>query len=383
MTREALIFIDEFGNVAFSFEKKGTFSHFVYCAVTIDASDRQKAENLRLRIAKTNKLGDNIKSSNIGDRYFNRRLKVLKDLVEGLDFSIDLLVIDKRQLENHPGLRQREVFYKYFQSYFVKKYNDIYESFSIWADEVGEPFRFELEEYVRKKVVSPTLFHPDRFFFLADDITEEKLIQFADIMCGSLGKVFCASHVHERGQEIYDILHTRLSIEYYPYKSILSEIENYCHSHDQVICEINLENTVNYLEKTRNAGNDEESRLLEYLLMNFHVNPDRLIPTYELTIRMKYFFNDINDDKIRTIVRNLRYNGIFIISHHGKTGYKLASSHFDITKQYNHYLKYVIPMLKKIRILNNGIAKRTSNEINIIENESSFKELKQILSCLK
>lgn len=79
--KNANIYIDEFGNTALNLEKKGTFSHFIYCSIVINSEDKNKAEELRRQIAKKYKLGENIKSKNLGEKYFERRLNVLRDLV--------------------------------------------------------------------------------------------------------------------------------------------------------------------------------------------------------------------------------------------------------------------------------------------------------------
>ena len=208
--QNAHIFIDEFGNTALNVNKEGTFSHFVYCSVIINSNDSEKAENVRQKLSKDFRLGTVIKSKNIKEKDFNKRLKILTQLKESLDFSIDVLVIDKAKLQESTGLKHKQVFYKYFQNLFVKKYNERYENFSIWADKVGESFALELQEYVRIESISPTLFHPDRFFFISDDVEQEKRIQLADIIAGSLGKIFCTSHSNPRGQDIYDILHSRI-----------------------------------------------------------------------------------------------------------------------------------------------------------------------------
>lgn len=380
----AYIYIDEFGNTALNIEKEGTFSHFVYCSIIIKSKDKQKAESLRDNILLSNRLGKDIKSKNIGDKFFDRRLKILKQLVDGLDFTIDTLVIDKSKLESAPGLKQKQVFYKYFQNLFVKKYNDRFESFSIWADKVGESFQIELENYVRKASVSPSLFHPDRFFFISDDIEKEKLIQFADIICGSVGKIFCTSHAHERSQEIYDILHTRMSVEFYPYLSTVNELKlQESTKYDKEIIEITLKIVADQLDSLRRKDNYEEVRLLEYLILHFRIDSSRLVPTYEITSYLLNFFKTTTDERVRALVRNLRYDGVFIISHPGKPGYKLANSYWDITQQFEHYLKYVIPMLKKVKILNTSIAERTFNTLNILESDKSFQELKQMLTGLK
>jgi hypothetical protein len=385
MTKKiANIYIDEFGNTSLNVKKAGTFSHFIYCSFIIDSTDREKAEKLRQKIAKENRLGPDIKSNNLGAKYFDRRLKILNELMEGLDFSIDIMVIDKEKLSKSEGLKRKQIFYKYFQNFFVKKYNDKFDSFNIWADKVGEDFQFELQDYIRRESAAPTLFYPDRFFFMSDDIEKEKLIQFADIICGSLGQVFCTSHTSARSQEIYDILHTRLSIEYYPYHSNAKDIK---HSeftkYDDEIIEITLKIAFDQWQNFRIKNKNEEARLLEFLLMNYKIDSSRLIPTWEITTYLGNFFLGSTDEKTRTLVRNLRYHGVFVISQSGKTGYKLANCYSDITQQFEHYLKYVVPMLTKIKILNSSIAERTINSLNILEGEQSFKDLSQMLKGIK
>ncbi|MCB2407947.1 DUF3800 domain-containing protein [Hymenobacter lucidus] len=163
--QNANIYVDEFGNTALNIDKPGTFSHFVYCSIIINSNDKQKAEDLRKKVAKDHNLGSDIKSKNIGEKLFDRRIRILSQLVENLDFTIDVLVVDKSKLAEAQGLKHKRIFYKYFQNFFVKKYNDKYESFSIWADKVGEDFQFELQAHIRNNSISPSLFHQDRFFF--------------------------------------------------------------------------------------------------------------------------------------------------------------------------------------------------------------------------
>lgn len=382
--RAANIFIDEFGNTAMNVEKVGTFSHFVYCSVIIDENNREKAECIRAKLASDFRLGPNIKSKNISDKNFNKRIKILRALVDSLEFTVDVLVIDKSKLDFSGGFKDKRIFYKYFQNFFVKKYNNRFNAFSIWADKVGESFQFELQNYIRDKSISPDLFNQNRFYYQADDILQEKLIQLADLVCGSLGKVFCTSHAHERAQEIYEILHSRLSVEFFPFVTPIDETNIFFNSpHDKEIIEINLKIAADHLHMLRTKDKHEELRLLDYLTLCFRVNSSRLVPTHEISTYLNQFFKGITDDKVRTLVRNLRYDGVFVISHPGKPGYKLASSYYDITQQFQHYLRYVIPMLKKVKILNSSIAQQTINSINILETDNSFKELKQMIEGVK
>lgn len=91
----ALILIDEFGNTHLDLTKGGTFSHFIYCAVIIPIKDQDKAHNVLDRLSKNYFFGKEVKSSKLGAKMFNRRVQALYDMVTNLDFTIDILVIDK------------------------------------------------------------------------------------------------------------------------------------------------------------------------------------------------------------------------------------------------------------------------------------------------
>jgi len=214
-TQTAHIFADEFGNTTLDLSKDATFSHFVYASVIIGENNLKKAEEVRQAITRKFKLGPVLKSSNIKDKQFDKRLQILKFLFDHLDFTIDVLVIDKSKI-NSEGLVYKRVFYKYFQTLYVSKYNSRYSSFYITADKVGEDFRKELTQYVNKHGIQRELFTPQRFFSLGDD-KEEQLIQLADFIAGCVGKIFCTSHAHERSKEIFNIIKTRVSVDYFPY----------------------------------------------------------------------------------------------------------------------------------------------------------------------
>ena len=382
----ANIYIDEFGNSHIDLSKKGTFSHFIYTSIIIPLKDEEKARQLRTQLCIKHHLGTDMKSKNIKDKFFDRRLRLLKDILEGLNFTIDVLVIDKSKLDSAKGLKQQSIFYKYFQNLFVSKYNQRFESFSIWADSVGDSqFKKELEEYVTKKSMQLDIFSPIRTFQLADDIHEEKLIQFADILCGSIGKVFCASHAHPRAREIYEILHTRMTVRHFPssYTTIQSKKTEQSTKVDEHIRRINHEMVQKFLYDIDSKCSAEQSRLLEYLLLHGEISPSRLVPTYEITMYMNNFFHGYSDERLRTLIRDLRYEGIFIISHSGKPGYKLASGYEDIKQHYDHFMKYVVPMLTKISILNRTISENSSNQINPLENDSRLTQLKELLVGFK
>lgn len=382
---KAKIFIDEFGNSHLDLSKKGTFSHFVYASVIIPESEVNNARILRKEICKKFRLGNDIKSKNIGDKkYFQKRLDILNYLIENLDFSIDVLVIDKDKLDkDEGGLRFKKTFYKYFQKVLIRKYNQVYSSYNIYLDKLGsDDFRTELLNFIDNNGTQRDLFNPDRTFELSDDKTDEKLVQLADIIAGSLGRLFCLSHYNSESSKIYEILHTRMSVSYYPYLKISNKEIKKTKTLSKEISQLNLESLKNYLENSKKSEDALKRRLLEYLYTNSKIDSERLVPSYELINFLKNFSKTITEDKLRLLIRDLRYEGLFIISHSGKPGYKLASNYSDIEQHFSHFMKYIFPMLNKIKILNQNISQLSFNKINPLEKDNQFERIKKLIEQL-
>lgn len=384
--KKAKIYIDEFGNTHLDLSKAGTFSHFVYTSVIISEDSESDARKLRENICKIFRLGDNIKSSNLGDKkHFDKRLKILKYLVENLDFTIDVLVIDKKRIErDNGGLRFKQIFYKYFQKLFVSKYNEIYESYDIFPDKVGEEFIGELELFIRENAINLDLFHPDRTYSISDDIEGEKLIQLADFVAGSVGRIFCTSHSSERMGEIFDIIHPRLTVKHFPYKSnyeIKSTEQD--RKKDILIRRLNQEVLETYIKSVETKKESLSINLLEYLAIQNRMNPNRLVPSHEILYYLRNFTPQLTDDKLRLTIRELRYKGLFIISHKGQPGYKLASCYDDIIEHFNHFMRYVIPMLEKLKAINEKMSNSTFNDLNPIEKDARFELVRNLIGQLK
>lgn len=379
----ALMLMDEFGNAHLDLSKEGTFSHFIYCGMILPASARGQAQAVREQLSRNHFFGQAIKSSKLGPKMFDRRLAALKELLAGLDFTLDVLVIDKSKLDQAEGLKYKSVFYKYFQHLFVTKYNQRYKAFEITADQVGEQFRHELQHYVRTQGVQADLFNPDRAFYLREDLVEQPLLQIADFLCGCTGKIFCASHAEERAQELFTLLHARMSVSYFPYTPKITLGSTPDQELDRQIAEVTLSLVGDfYRTHAERPASSEYLRLLDYLLLYNRMEPTRLVSTYEIVKYLGQFFTDMIEERVRLIVRNLRYEGLFIVSHSGKSGYKVAANYYDIEEYFKHFSKYVVPMLQKIKILNETISANTFNAINPLEKDASFAQLKGLLQAI-
>lgn len=288
----------------------------------------------------------------------------------------------RQKLDNAEGLKQKQVFYKYFQNLFVTKYSNRFDSFEIVADKVGESFEYELQQYVRTHGIQTDLFNPNRSFHLKDDYTEEILLQLADFVCGAAGKIFCSSHAEQKAKELLSALHSRTSVDFFPYNQsvFLSSPKN--SEVDEQISQVTVNLIDDFLENNPLRAQTEYIRLIEYLLLYHRIDEQKLVSTFEIVKYLEQYYPGITKDRVRLLVRNLRYEGLFIVSHSGKSGYKLAANYYDIEEYFNHFLKYVIPMLQKIKILNESVSTSTFNKINPLEKDSAFVQLKDLLSAL-
>lgn len=181
MANKAYIYFDEFGNAFLDTESKiGTPSHFIYTAIVVDEKDIDKVRNLRKEISNEFRQGSPIKSNRIK---IENRLKII-DKFKNADFGIFSFVVDKRKIDNE-NLKDKTIFYKFFQRLFLTQFIEKYDSFEIYFDKIGDlQFQKSLTDYISRRVFQPSLFQPDRIYKIADDKLEEPLIQMADFFSG-------------------------------------------------------------------------------------------------------------------------------------------------------------------------------------------------------
>lgn len=104
-------FIDECGSYGFDFDKDGTSSHYIVCAVIVNNTDISELEQ-KVSILRERYFGKKeMKSSSIGSNH-PRRAKVLTGLLQ-LDFQLIILIADKQAFYEKSPIRD-------YKSTFVK-----------------------------------------------------------------------------------------------------------------------------------------------------------------------------------------------------------------------------------------------------------------------
>lgn len=370
------IFCDEFGTSTLNQNDVKNITKFIYCAVVIRESNLEKARKVRDEISKAFLNGNKIKSSSSALKNDTKRLNCLNHLYENLNFITHFLIVDKEKLDQDTGgLRFRKVFYKFFQKIFFAEINNKHDEFEIYMHHLINPqFGQDLKSYLSKKI-NNSLF--EKYNFLSDE--KEPLIQFADLIAGSIGKCFNKDYSSNINNKIFEIIKPNIQIisffppEFKEEKSPLIENDEI----DEEIFSIVKNDTVNLINI---EIDDVKKTILEQLLWYQNIAPNVYLQTYEITNYLKYYLGkEISTETLRLIIRDLRFDGIIIVSANHKSGYKLAVSKSDVFQYFNHYSKYILPMLKKVQIANDIFKSKTVGEFKPLEN---FEDLNLIISAL-
>lgn len=364
------VFCDESGTPS----KNDGMSHFVYTAILIPEAELEKARIIRQEACDKFLQGHKISSKGRAiSSNFRTRINLLKHFCENLNFSVYTLIIDKSKLESD-GLQIKQIFIKYFQKLLYGRIESKVSNFIVYMDAAGtEEFQKELKSYIYKKLpeLQANLFSLENKFFLKSD-DEEELIQLADLFSNSIQKIYSESHQLNNWKEIFDVIESKiLKPQFFPYNSIVGKSEDSEYKVDTRI----YESVVESIEKL-NRIDKEKNTIIDYLLFTSRFLPQKLVETYELANEIsKVLGYPIPVEKIRLHIRDLRYNGILIISKAGKSGYKLAVNEQDISSYFNHYLNYIIPMLEKANI--------ADETLKLSLNNSTYNKIHKFLKVLK
>lgn len=340
-------------------------SHFVYAAVLISEKEIDKARKIKREACANFLQGHKISSKGRAiSKNFRTRLKLLKYFCDNLDFHIYTLIVDKNKLDSK-GFEIKKTFIKYFQKLLFGQIQKSVSNFVIYMDSSGtDKFQIELKNFIYKKLpeLSSNLFSFENKFHLKND-DDEELIQIADLFSNSLQKIYSDSHQIDNWKEIFDIIEPKLlKPQFFPYNSIFSEEEN-------VDYKVNKEIYSNVVKKIENLErvDKEKNVIVDYLLFVSRIFPQKLVETYELNNEISRVLGyEISAERIRLHIRNLRYEGVLVISKAGKSGYKLAVNEQDINSYFNHYLSYIIPMLEKANIADETLRVNLNTEGNAL-----------------
>mgnify|MGYP003645613692 CR=1 FL=1 len=370
------IFGDEFGTSTLKNNDVKNITHFIYSAIVIKESNIHKALKVREDLSNLFFKGQILKSSSRVLRNEETRLKVLDYLIKHLKFVVYVMVIDKEKLDNEKGgLRFKEVFYKYFQKIFISQIDNNFTDFEIHMDNlINEKYQIELKNYIAQN-------YQNNFFekYNISDDREEPLLQLADILAGSYGRVFNASFISDKSEDIFNILKPITgNIAFFPFKKDNKVfITNNEDKIDEELFSIVRKDAIEIYE---NESDLIKKKVIEYLLWYQKVMPFRYTQTYEIINAIKHNTGkEVSIDNLRNIIKELRFKGIIVVSSSSRSGYKLAVNKSDVHTYFKHYLNYILPMLKKIEIANSVFLNKTVGEFIPLQEIDDLKKLVETL----
>lgn len=375
--RVAFIYIDEYGTPDLIIGKEGNLPYFVYAAVVIPMAELDNARKIHRELLQSDFPGGYIKSSRIKNSKegFAQFLSALTKL-KAINHYVIALVVDKSELQPESGLSIKPVFIKYFQRILSKSFYDHYNEFHIVADKTGsDEFVASLGRYMREKGgIEPTLFS-NNSFTMKDDITEEPLLQIADLYAGVLGRTYCGKFDNNHAQTIHDVIKARLSINFYPEESIpiIAATNGFDPEFNSELFELSIGTAKRYLEN--HAGDKVGCELLRYIIQEAQRNPKRHISSKEIKEHLSLKSIEIGDPIVK--VSELRDAGVVLISPIGKKGYKFPTCEKDIADFLNRLSSNVVPQLRRGYIINDTLARLSNGGYNVLK-DSEFDLLNKL-----
>lgn len=374
-----IAYVDEFGNNSFDFEKQGT--HFIVAAVICDSTKVSSLEESvdKLRAKHSFQTGE-IKSSKVSKNHA-RRKKILAD-ISRLDCAVYAVIIDKRELTGQ-GFKYKKSFYKYLNNLLYKELFRTYPMLELYVDEHGgNDYMLEFKKYVRKN-------HDRNLFsgseFEVKNSKNEKLIQLADFIAGTLGYIYDDKKKSEHSLVFKELLSPIVSdLNFFPKKNTLHEIKesNIDVDFDPLVAGASLHRINDFLDNTIGNSQQEVDQInfLKLLLLFQRVYyRSSYVVTGEIFNHLNQSRDsDLKKEYFRTkVVGNLRDKGIMISS--SRAGYKIPTTTKDLEAFINHGNRIILPMLNRINEVRKTIKLVSTNELDILDN---FDDLKTIIDAI-
>lgn len=363
----AHIFIDEYGTPDLQVGKEGNVPFFVYAAVVIPSSELDNAYKIHKGIVNSDFPAGYIKSSRIKNSKegFAQYLSALIKF-RSLKHYVIALIVDKSEIKKTSGLTYKSVFIKYFQRLLSISFYETYDEFHIVADKTGSnDFIESLKSYMRERGgIEPTLFS-NNTFSVADDISDEPLLQIADLYAGVLGRYFCGKFEKNHAQVIHDIVKTKVSLEWFPKENtpMVAMIDGLDEDFDNELFNLSIDTAQKYLDDY--PDDKVGCELLLYIIQEARQNPRRHISSKEIKEFLMSKGIEIGDPIEK--VSELRDRGVIIISPIGKKGYKFPINEKEIAEFLNRLSSNVIPQIKRGYIINDTLARKSYGTYDVLK----------------
>jgi hypothetical protein len=348
-----IAFVDEYGNANLDTDKSGVSTHFIVSAVIVAQTHVDNARALATQIRDKYYRGGELKSSKVSKKD-DRRLAILQEFAD-LPVHYYSVVVDKRSIDKSSGLIYKQPFLKFLNGLLHRQLFRTFPNLRVVSDQHGYPAFMEgFQRYVEERHV-PDLFLDAEFAFAPSH--EEVLIQVADIVAGTLARVYDTKKMSAAGRSFLMAMNPQtLGIDEWPPRfgfgvSIDGSAEDEGEA-DEMIREMSLNQVVFFIQE--NIGSQNEAvqyqvEALKYLLYSFRfLNPSHYVSTKRLLEVMEQFNgSQMSGHYFRSnVVAPLRDQSILIAS--SSSGYKLPNGSSDLLRTVDQFGSIISPMLSRL-----------------------------------
>ena len=382
------VFLDETGAFGFDFSKPNCSSHLIIVAALVCESQLQvvtdSVEIIRKKYFQTGE----IKSKNISDKQYKRRIRILKEIL-ALPINFALLVVDKKKISTDSHIRiYKKSFYKYIYQLIYTDLIKTIEDISIHPDEIGgEPDLKEFKRYYYRKAEPYSLFHDIDFAF--DNSKNSLLVQVADIVAGSIAKNIDSTRNSNIDITNYLALLQSKIIYRRDFPWTVEEFftqAQFDSNDDKEIANISLRKVDEFCYNNSSAEDIEikqQISVLQYLRFRFIQNQfRRYISTRELInhlVKCGYDKMSVSTFRMR-IIAKLRDEGVIIAS--SPNGYKIPSKVSEVYDFIKHSKSVIFPMLNRLKKCNDTIRLATNNTLDLFDN-TEYQVLSKLLASIE
>ena len=353
------VFVDESGDTNLPSEDCED-SYYVICGLIVPGRNLDIIKKHAQTIVDKHAPGGELKSSQVGSNS-NRRLKIIKDIAQ-FNFSPYCLVINKSRIFKDSGLKWKQSSYKFLHNMFYSRIRKSHYGIEVLSDRYGRSeFMLSFQEYMRKR---SSLF--DNFSFSPS--TEEPLLQIADVIGGTIRRVF-------EGKDHISLIealgYPSLPIEEWPpQSSSLGKKHNLPpKEHDKVVLLLAIAKAREFVEKyitSKEQIDRIKAETIRYLLNRFNVDPTEYVYRYEIIQHLNLVHNmKISPEFLSSdILATARDEGVLIAS--TSTGVKIPFNSSDLHDWINRANSQIVPYLKRLEIARTTILIASHNEFDIV-----------------
>lgn len=382
----AHVFVDEYGDAEIDVSKDGVSQYFVLTALFVDDCHLQDCQDQAEAIRRKYFQSGEMKSSKIA-KNDTRRIAVLR-AINKLPISHFSIGIDKRRLDPTSGLRFRPSFFKNLSRRLYTRIFSARDDVWVVADRFGrETFMASFASYLNSQLPPDLFIRRGAEFRSSADVP---LLQVADVISGSLGRVLDPERPTEARTEILEEVKERSTgIDIWPPTQRLANLQRAESDgeSDRVLAEhaVRLATIqLSLLEKDATSDPMVRARI-EFIQCLFYfanfVDEARFVPTRAIIGYIKEAAGiSLSEKQIRSdVVARLRDAGMLIAS--GRRGYKIPFTLEDIGSFSSHVASVVLPLLHRMHLCRKSILDLTGGEIDVLGSDG-METLRSIVLAL-